>query len=100
MIHPKLTRFSFITGAENNRDTIQVKTHAQVMLKKLEAGYNIFEELDVYNGNRHSYIRHAGPIVVGGNVQAVVISDELLAAQSLLQLSLSGPPATIAPFTV
>jgi hypothetical protein len=35
-------------GHSPNRTTVQVKTHAQVELKKLDGGFNIFEELDDY----------------------------------------------------
>ena len=44
LIHSNsLTNLTFL----KNRDTIQVKTHAQVLLKKLDDGEDIFEELDM-----------------------------------------------------
>ena len=36
------------------RDTVQVKTHAQVLLKRFDEGEDIFEEFDRYNA-------HLGP---------------------------------------
>ena len=44
--HQKYIYFFFFF---KNRDTIQVKTHAQILLKKLDEGYDIFEDLDNYN---------------------------------------------------
>jgi hypothetical protein len=43
-----LTRIAHV-----HRTTVQVKTHAQVELKKLDGGFNIFDELDEFLGEQN-----------------------------------------------
>ena len=86
------------------RDTIQVKTHAQVMLKKLDEGQDIFEELDLDNAAAYPYYEMYGfytaprdsattriaseePSFMGGSEMFKNVSDELTVAESLLQLA-------------
>jgi hypothetical protein len=70
-----------------NRDTIQVKTHAQVMLKKFDDGQNIFEELDIYKRNESAIDQRPprGRILSGREpVAQHDASDTIDAAQTLL----------------
>jgi hypothetical protein len=70
-----------------NRDTVQVKTHAQVMLKKFDEGQNIFEELDIYKRNKSATDQRPprGRIISGsGPVAQHDASDTIDAAQTLL----------------
>ena len=59
-----------------NRNTIQVKTHAQVELSKLDKGVDIFEPLDLYLQEEKDFVDEGGESVPSDSDENFQITDE------------------------
>jgi hypothetical protein len=93
-----LTKFLFSTLLFDIRDTIQIKTHAQVLLKKYDDGEYIYDQLDRHYQSRRQFRQQQqmmtpAPILPCGSntgplaMQSFPRPDEATAALAMLLLS-------------